>query len=145
MAFFATLGLVALLALNGWAILVQSTTIIKSDFRGAAAFVCQHRQQGELVLFHISYIEETFEYYYGEAIPSTGGIPTDEQTTPEAVDREMRARTEGHRVVWLVLSEPEMWDARGMTVAWLDAHGTPDLRADFVRVSVVRYRMPESP
>ena len=34
-------------------------------------------------------------------------------------------------------------DARGMTVAWLDAHGHPDLRADFARVSVVRlFRAP---
>jgi hypothetical protein len=53
----------------------------------------------------------------------------------------MRERTAGYEVVWLVLSEPEMWDARGMTVAWLDEHGTPDLQADYARVSVIRYRM----
>ena len=45
-----------------------------------------------------------------------------------------------YKTVWLVLSEPEMWDPRGMTVAWLEANASPDLRAEFARVSVVRYR-----
>ncbi len=137
----AAVCLVAFLGLNGWALWEQSATPFKSDFRAAAAHVRQHRQPGELVLFHISYVRETFEYYYGDASPAADGVPTDGQTTPEAVDAAMRARTAGHEVVWLVLSEPEMWDARGMTVAWLDEHGVPDMRADFARVSVIRYRM----
>ena len=29
----------------------------------------------------------------------------------------------------------------GMTVAWLEEHGVPDMRADFARVSVIRYRL----
>jgi hypothetical protein len=140
-ALLAAVCLIAFLGLNGWALWEQSATPIKSDFRAAAAYVRQHRQPGEPVLFHLSYVRETFEYYYGDASPSVDGIPTDKQTTPEAVDADMRARTAGHEVVWLVLSEPEMWDARGMTVAWLDEHGVPDMRADFARVSVIRYRM----
>jgi hypothetical protein len=140
-ALLAMVGLVAFLGLNGWALWEQSARPIKSDFRAAAAYVRQHRQPGEPILFHISYVRETFEYYYGDASPSADGVPTDGQTTHEAVDAEMRARTAGHKVVWLVLSEPEMWDARGMTVGWLDDHGVPDIRADFARVSVIRYRM----
>jgi len=145
MSFLATLCLVALLALNGWALVVQSTTPIKSDFRGAAAYMRTQRQPGEPILFHISYVRDTFEYYFGPVLSAADGIPTDEQTTPESVDQAMRAQLaqddgELPPTVWLVLSEPEMWDARGMTVAWLNAHAHPDLRAEFARVSVVRYR-----
>ena len=140
-ALLAVLGLTAFLGLNGWALWEQSAPPTKSDFRAAAAYVRQHRQPGEPLLFHISYVRETFEYYYGDASPAASGIPTDGQTALEAVDAEMRARTASHEAVWLVLSEPEMWDVRGMTVAWLDEHGVPDMRADFSRVSVIRYRM----
>jgi hypothetical protein len=145
MAWLATLCLAALLILNGAAILAQSTTPIKSDFRGAAAFLREQRRPGEPILFHLSYVRDTFEYYFGPVMPAAEGIPTDEQTTPESVDRAMRAQLENaqgepYKVVWLVLSEPEMWDQRGMTVAWLDAQARPDLRVEFARVSVVRYR-----
>jgi hypothetical protein len=118
----------------------QSTLPIKSDFRAAAAYVRALRQPDELILFHISYVQDTFEYYYGPSLPAAGGIPTDAQTTPASVDQAMRARVGERRTVWLVLSEPEMWDARGMTVDWLEANARPDLRADFARVSVTRYR-----
>jgi hypothetical protein len=53
----------------------------------------------------------------------------------------MRERTAGYQVVWLILSEPEMWDPRGMTVAWLDEQGRATARADFARVSVTRYEL----
>jgi hypothetical protein len=119
----------------------QSTEPIKSDFRAAAAYVRQHRQPGELAVFHISYVRDTFEYYGGDAAPAVGGMPTDESTTPEAVDAYMSGHTYGYSVVWLILSEPEMWDQRGMTVAWLEEHAQASERADFARVSVIRYQM----
>ena len=139
--FVASVCLAGLLTLNGVAIWQQSTQPIKSDLRAAASYLRQHRRPGELALFHISYVRDTFEYYYGAALPAAGGIPTDEETTPEAVDEAMRERTAGYNVVWLILSEPEMWDRRGMTVAWLDAHGQATARADFARVSVIRYEL----
>jgi hypothetical protein len=152
MAVLATLCLAGLLLLNGWAIVVQTTTPIKSDFRGAAAHVRALRSPEEPILFHISYVRDTFEYYFGPVLSAADGVPTNDQTTPEQVDRAMRAQLERFQdggpdnlpaTVWLVLSEPEMWDPRGMTVAWLDAHATPDLRTDFARVSVIRYRFHE--
>ena len=48
MAWLATLCLAALLILNGAAILAQSTTPIKSDFRGAAAFLREQRRPHDL-------------------------------------------------------------------------------------------------
>jgi hypothetical protein len=92
-------------------------------------------------MFHISYVRGNFEYYYGDAAPYTDGLSTDEQTTDQQVDLEMRARTAGHDVLWLVLSEPEMWDQRGLTVNWLERHGTVVERADLTRVSVIKYRL----
>ena len=140
-AYLSVVCLAGMLALNCWAIWVQSTEPIKSDFRAAAAYVRQYRAPGEAILFHISYVRQTFEYYYGDSSPAVDGIATDERTMSEAVDAAMRDRLAGYHVIWLVLSEPEMWDRRGMTVAWLDAHGTPQMRVDLARVSVVQYRI----
>lgn len=137
----SVLCLVAMLWLSGQGIVQQSTTPIKSDFRGAAAYVQAYRRPGELLLFHISYIRHTFEYYYGDAVPYADGVPTDDATTELAVDAAMRDRTAGHDVVWLVLSEPEMWDRRGMTLGWLETHAEVETRMDLTRVSVIKYRL----
>jgi 4-amino-4-deoxy-L-arabinose transferase-like glycosyltransferase len=137
----ASVCLAGLLTLNAVAIWQQSAQPIKSDFRAAASYLRQHRRPDELAMFHISYIRDTFEYYGGDASPAVQGIPTNDQTTPEEVDASMREQIGGHRVVWLILSEPEMWDPRGMTVAWLNEQGQATARADFARVSVVRYAL----
>jgi mannosyltransferase len=129
---------------SGQGIVQQSSMAIKSDLRGAAEYVREHRQPEDLVLFHISYIRYAFEYYYGDSSPYADGIPTTESTTESVVDTLMRERTAGYNVVWLVLSEPEMWDRRGMTVAWLETHAIADMRTDLARVSIIRYRMLDS-
>ena len=131
-----------ILAGNGVNLWQQATLSIKSDFRAAAAYVRQHRSPEDLVLFHISYVRETFEYYYGDSSPSANGIPTDQETTEAAVDVAMREQIGNHQTVWVVLSEPEMWDRRGMTAAWLEEHARAEMRADFARVSVIQYRFP---
>jgi hypothetical protein len=140
-ALLSILCLAAILVGCGWGVWAQSSTPIKSDFRAASAYVRQHRRPEDLILFHISYVRQTFEYYYGDSSPAAGGVPTDGRTTGEVVDAAMRDRTDGYDVVWLVLSEPEMWDQRGMTVAWLDAYANPEMRGDFERVSVIKYRI----
>ncbi len=137
----ATLCLIAILGIGTWGVWLQGVTPIKSDFRAAAEYVRQHRRAGELVMFHISYVRATFEYYYGDSAPYADGVVTDERTMPAEVDAAMRERTAGYEVVWLVLSEPEMWDRRGMTLKWFDEHATCEARADFVRVSVIKYRL----
>ena len=131
--------LVLWLWLNGQGIVQQSTTPIKPEFRAAAQYVQERRQPDELVLFHISYVRYTFEYYYGDASPWAEGIPTDASTTEQAVDALMRERTAGYDALWLVLSEAGMWDPRGMTLAWLEAHAWVDQRVDFERITVIRY------
>jgi hypothetical protein len=62
--------------------------------------------------------------------------------TTEQVDQRMRELVDGSRVVWLVATEVPLWDDRGMVQAWLDRNGVLVGEANFVRVSVQRYRMP---
>jgi hypothetical protein len=124
----------------------QSAVPIKSDFRGAAAYVAQRRAPDELLFFHISYTRGVFEYYYGDAGPYGEGVATNDQTRWEDLDADLSARVAGYDVVWLVLSEPEMWDARGMNVQWFQEHASAEERAEFSRVSIVKYRLsPSSP
>jgi len=41
--------------------------------------------------------------------------------------------------VWLVLTEAELWDERGLTLSWLEANGERVDEAHFARVDVYRY------
>jgi hypothetical protein len=134
------LYLVVVLLFAGWGVWKQGAVPIKSDFRAAAAYMQQHRRRDELILFHISYVRQTLEYYYGDSSPYADGIASDERTAEADVDAAMRKRTAGYETIWLVLSEPEMWDRRGMTVAWLNKHLQVS-RQDFARVSVIQYQV----
>jgi hypothetical protein len=70
------------------------------------------------------------------------GLFTNQGMTTEQVDQRMRELVDGSRVVWLVATEVPLWDDRGMVQAWLDRNGVLVGEANFVRVSVQRYRMP---
>ena len=131
----------ALILLSLGTVWEQSAVPIKSDFRAVAAYVEQHRAPDELLFFHISYTRDTFEYYYGSSAPYADGMATDDETSWENLGAELSARVAGHEVIWLVLSEPEMWDARGMNVQWLQEHAAVEERAEFSRVSVFKYRL----
>ena len=134
----------ALVAFSLGTVWQQSAVPIKSDLRAAAAYVAQRRAPDELLLFHISYTRDAFEYYYGDAAPHADGLATDDDTRWEDLHAELSARVAGYEVIWLVLSEPEMWDARGMNAQWLQEHAAVEERAEFSRVSVIKYRLPPS-
>jgi hypothetical protein len=53
--------------------------------------------------------------------------------------RQMQEMTAGHRVIWLVVTEMEMWDQRGLVKSWLDANAQRTDEAHFMRVDVYRY------
>ncbi len=134
----ALLGLLLLLDLQG--IHVQATTSFKSDFRSAAAYVAARIQPGDLVIFHIPYVRYTFDYYYrGPAYPWADGLWTNAGLSEADADAALRRLTQGYRAVWLVESESEMWDQRGLVRRWLETHGQVAERAEFTRVNVVRY------
>ncbi|GBD09892.1 hypothetical protein HRbin22_02154 [Candidatus Thermoflexus japonica] len=127
----------------------QAATPIKSDFRSAARVVAAGYQPGELILFHIGYIQYVFDYYFRQ--PYEGAwAPATNFRTPEGtyllgegeVAARMAALVQGRSVVWLIYSEASMWDDRDLVRRWLEAHGRLTGRWVFQLVEVRRYELP---
>ena len=133
------IALVAVLLLNGQALWIQATTPIKSDFRAAAAFVAAHWQPGDLIIFLIPYSRFTFAHYYGDPAPWGDAPFTNDGLSAEETGARLARLTNGYAAAWLVTSEGEMWDRRGLVLAWLAAHGEIGAQADFTSVRVARY------
>jgi 4-amino-4-deoxy-L-arabinose transferase-like glycosyltransferase len=162
----AGLLLGALLVANGWGLWLQATTPLKADFRGATAYLTHRKSHDDLILFQIPYGRYSYEYYarqrpgmplkggaYRIFLPSVGGnggasyrwaegLYTNDGMGPSEVDRHMSEITAGSQSVWLVATEVEMWDERGLVQGWLDEHATLMEEAEFVRVTVYRYQFP---
>lgn len=136
---FFILCLVGLLIADAQALWLQSHTPIKSDFRAAAAYVRDHRRPGEPILFLIPYVRYTFEYYYGPSDPWIDAPYTNYSASPTEVDRRMREVVRGQKEVWLVSSESELWDERGLVQEWLESNGHRTDERAFVRVRVTHY------
>jgi 4-amino-4-deoxy-L-arabinose transferase-like glycosyltransferase len=133
--------LILILALNAQAIWGQANTTIKSDFRSAASYVEQRRAPGELLLFLMPYARHTYAYYAHDAAPWAEAPFTNAGGSAELVDAELIRITTGRDAVWLIRSEPEMWDSRELTPSWLEAHGSLTDEAHFVRVQAFRYTL----
>jgi uncharacterized membrane protein len=159
--------LAAVLASNLAGLWLQARTPLKADFRSATQYVASKLQPDDLVVFQIPYGRFSFEYYLKRsratrspaamagnqrvflpllqgAAPSSrwiDGLYTNGGMSPGEVDRQMASLVADGRVVWLVTSEAAMWDERGMVEGWLDSHATLASQADFVRVTVRRYRL----
>lgn len=128
----------------------QATTPIKSDFRSAAWAVAARYQPGELILFHIGYVQYVFDYYFrqpyeGVWAPATNfRTPDGKYLLGEAeLAARMAALVQGRKVVWLIYSEASMWDDRDLVRRWLDAHGRLTGRWAFQLVEVRRYEFPQ--
>jgi mannosyltransferase len=83
-----------------------------------------------------------------------GGLPayrwadgpyTNDGSAPESVAAQMARITAGSRVVWLVASEADLWDRRGLVRGWLEERATRSGAAQFTRVEVYRYELPSRP
>jgi mannosyltransferase len=144
----AGLSLALILALNARSLWTQTHTPIKSDFRAAAAYLAAHRAETDLVIFLMPPVRRTFDYYFRphlrrghgrEKYAWADGPYTNNGLSPEDVDLYLNRVTANHPTVWLVSSEPEAWDQRGLTRAWLDKHGELTDSVAFARVSLFRY------
>lgn len=133
--------LAALVALNLAAAAGQMTQPIKSNFRAAAAYVMAQKQPGDRLLFQIPYNRYTFAYYSGELDEWLDGPYTNHGMSAAELDALLTRATAQLPAVWLIASEVPMWDERGLTEAWLNAHGTITQRAEFARVTVTRYQL----
>jgi hypothetical protein len=138
----ATVLLVVVVAGDGRALLHQATQPIKPDFRAAATYVQERYQPDDLVVFHLSYMENNFDFYFDGAYTGWGAPAPAGSMSDMDVDFHMQAGTRGYGTVWLVLSEAQMWDPSGQVKAWMDAHAvTPPEERVFAHVSVYRYKL----
>jgi uncharacterized membrane protein len=129
------------LALNLTAVAGQMAQPIKSDFRAATRFVLTHRQAGDQLLFQIPYGRYSFVYYGGELAQWLDGPYTNHGMSAAELAAVMTGATAGVSAIWLIATEMPMWDDRGLTEAWLKAHGQTTHRAEFARVAVTRYQL----
>jgi len=101
----------------------------------------------DMIIFQIPYGQYTFDYYFPvEVYPSAEGLYTNHRTPDggylmgeQDVARRMQEITAGHGAVWLVVTEMEMWDQRGLVRGWLEANARQVDEAHFTRVDVYRY------
>jgi hypothetical protein len=128
-----------ILILNLQAVWLQSSTLVKSDFRSAAAHVELRRRVGEPLLFQIPYVQYAYAYYAGEAAPLLEGPYTNSGATEGEVAAKMEQLTDGYASLWLISSEAETWDERGLVQDWLSQNGSASDSADFIRVEVTRF------
>ena len=135
----AVLALVLSYSLLGLA--TQAVNPIKSDFRAAAAYVMAHHQNHEPIMFQMPYVRHAFDYYFGADYVALEGPWTNDDKSVESVASLMASSVGEHTDVWLVVSEEWLWDSRGLTLAWLDAHGQSVESARFALVDVYHYRL----
>lgn len=100
-----------------------------------------------LIVFQIPYARHTFDYYFpveryawAEGVYTNHRAPDGSYLMDEAgVAWRMEEMTEGYHVIWLVASEVQMWDERGLVQAWLERNAEQVDAAGFTHVAVYRY------
>lgn len=135
----ATAG--AILAFNLTGIWTQTHQPIKSDFRAAAQYVAAQGQTADRLIFQMPYNHFIFSYYFGELPGWVDGPYTNGGMAAGAVDDYLASQVGDARAAWLIASEAALWDQRGLTQSWLEAHGTLTAHAEFARVTVMRYQL----
>ena len=100
-----------------------------------------------LIVFQIPYSRHTFDYYFPiEEYPWAEGLYTNYRAPDgsylmgeQETAWRMEEMTVAYDVVWLVVTEMEMWDQRGLVKGWLEANARRADEAHFTRVDVYRY------
>jgi mannosyltransferase len=103
----------------------------------------------ELIVFQIPHAKYSFRYYFpGGDYAWAEGLYTNHRhpdgsfvmSAAQAAE-EMARMTADYRVVWLIATETEMWDERGLVKAWLDANMrlTDSTEGAYLWVDVYRY------
>ncbi len=135
--------LAAVIAPGVLGIWLQSTQPLKSDFRAAAAFVAQHYQSGEPIMFQVPYVRYVFDYYFPHVHPALDGPWTNDGKSAETVAQLLSETVRGNATIWLVVSESWLWDERDLMRAWFREHAEPLAAGTFTRVEVYHYRLNE--
>ena len=90
---------------------------------------------------------EAIEYYYRSDYHSADSPCTNDGMSESELEALLDKLTKGHRSVWLVASEAESCDKRGLVKAWLDGNGKLVDEKEFAMVKIYRYewRVPTTP
>ena len=97
-----------------------------------------HSWHGEYRLFMPLVTRNTAtSYRWADGLYTNHGM--DEGTAFSAMER----LTAGSEIVWLIATEVEMWDARGLVKGWLERNASLLDEAHFVGVSVYRFQLGE--
>jgi len=102
-----------------------------------------------LVIFQIPYGRYAFDYYvsgveyvWADGLYTNSRLPDGSySTTMEDINGKMIQVTAGYSEVWLIATEMELWDERGLVKGWLEANGYLVESVHFTRVDVYRYAM----
>ena len=139
---FFGICLVGIIAADAQGLWAQSHSTIKADFRAAARYYSAHAEEDELLIAQMPYVHRTFQHYYAKPYRRGDGLYTNSGMTREQVAAEMSMLTDGYETVWLLESEAEMWDQRGLVAGWLREHSRISEEAHFHLVTLHRFTMP---
>lgn len=137
-------ALIAVLGLAALGVLAQRMEPIRPDNRAAAAWLGARAAPADAAVFVIPYGRHPFEHYLTQPLPFgvvegayvNGG---DEAAAERAVSAVLAPALAPGRRVWLVETEPWMWDAGGAHARWLAAHGRIVERLEVHGVTVTGY------
>jgi mannosyltransferase len=132
----------AVLVVSLYGLRMQGSFSIKTDTRGAADIVRRGWQQGDVLVVQIPYLRYSLDYYLGQGYPLLEGPYTNDGFSPEDVDRYLRAGTREYERAWLMLSEAEMWDQRGLTETWFQEHASQAGLWELARVRLYLFELP---
>ncbi len=135
----AGIALAVILSFSLLGVWTQATVPLKSDFRAAAAYVAAHRQNSAPIMFQMPYGRYTFDYYFHDSYTALEGPWTNDGQTEAQLDAAMTSLLAGTGDVWVVFSESEQWDARGLVRSWLDRRARLVEEAHFALVDVYHY------
>jgi mannosyltransferase len=153
-----TIGAVTFVVLNLWGTANYFAYFDKEDWRGAAAFVAEEADAGDLLLFHASWVQIPFDYYFtrveGEVVDGdivapgvvAHGLPVDlfdggelePPMTPADLPRLQRLTAAQDRV-WLIYSHNWFTDPTGLVLVALDEVFDLVSETRFIGVRVLRY------
>lgn len=100
---------------------------IRPQVREAVQHIGRALQPGDGVVLQIPYMVHSWDYYM-RSDPNAAttltieGLYTNAGMSEADVDAQLAGLHDTHTRLWLLESEAAMWDRRGLTRSWLDAH-----------------------
>lgn len=144
---WATAATVAVLTLNLLSIRHYDLHVHKEGWDEAAAYVAAEAEGGDLILFHATWIQLPFDYYfYGDPSLEERGVPVDlfdrgtlEPEMTEADVDPLRALIRGRDRVWLVYSHYWYTDPQRLVIGTLEEEMVLQSRRRFRGLEVRLY------